>query len=81
MVFKIAPANQERLGLLATDTVSECGWVGLPEPIIVQAGEAFVAVPEPPPRRAARLLRLDPRRLKRRTRAMSLKIKVYSDYV
>ena len=50
MVFKIAPANQERLGLLATDTVSECGWVGLPEPIIVRAGEAFVAVPEPPPR-------------------------------
>ena len=50
MVFKIAPANQELLGLLATDTVGECGWVGLPEPIIVQAGEAFVAVPEPPPR-------------------------------
>jgi hypothetical protein len=44
MVFKIAPANQERFGLLATDTVGECGWVGLPEPIMVRAVEAFVAV-------------------------------------
>jgi hypothetical protein len=33
------------LGLLATAIVGEGGWVDLPEPIIVRAGEAFVAVP------------------------------------
>jgi hypothetical protein len=31
-------------------TVGERGWVGLAEPIIVRAGEAFTAVPEPPTR-------------------------------
>jgi hypothetical protein len=36
----------ERLGLLATAVVAEGGWVALTEPIIVCAGEAFVAVPE-----------------------------------
>ncbi len=45
-VFKIDPGNGERLGLLATATVSAGGWVDLPEPIIVRIGEAFVAVPE-----------------------------------
>ena len=45
-VFKIDPATGERLGLLATATVGEGGWVDLPEPIIVRAGEAFIAVPE-----------------------------------
>jgi hypothetical protein len=45
-VYKIDPATSERLGLLATATVGEGGWVDLPEPIIVRAGEAFVAVPE-----------------------------------
>ena len=49
-VFKIDPGTGERLGLLATATVGEGGWVDLPEPIIVRAGEAFVAVPEPSPR-------------------------------
>jgi hypothetical protein len=44
-VFKIDPGTQERLELLATATVGEGGWVDLPEPIIVRAGEAFVAVP------------------------------------
>jgi hypothetical protein len=44
-VFKIDPGTGERLGLLATATVGEAGWVDL-EPIIVRAGEAFVAVPE-----------------------------------
>ena len=34
-------------GLLATATVGEDGWVDLTEPIIVRAGEAFIAVPEP----------------------------------
>jgi hypothetical protein len=46
-VFRIAPGTGERLGLLATAAVGEGGWVDLPEPIIVRAGEAFVAVPEP----------------------------------
>lgn len=45
-VFKLAPATGERLGLIATVTVGDGGWVDLPEPIIVRAGEGFVAVPE-----------------------------------
>lgn len=49
-VFKIDPDSGERLGLLATATVGEGGWVDLYEPIIVRAGEAFVAVPEASPR-------------------------------
>ncbi len=49
-VFKIDPGSGERLGLLATAAVGEGGWVDLREPILVRAGEAFVAVPEPPPR-------------------------------
>ncbi len=44
-VFKLDPGTGKRLGLLATATVGEAGWVDLPEPIIVRAGEAFVAVP------------------------------------
>jgi hypothetical protein len=44
-VFKLDPGTGERLGLLATATVGEGGWVDLPEPIIVRVGEAFVAVP------------------------------------
>jgi len=46
-VFKIDPGSGERLGLLATATVGEGGWVDLPEPIVVRAGEGFIAVPEP----------------------------------
>ena len=46
-VFRIDPDTGERLILLATATVGEGGWVDLPEPIIVRAGEAFVAAPEP----------------------------------
>lgn len=45
-VFKIDPTTGERLGLLATATVGEGGWVDLPQPIIVRAGEALIAVPE-----------------------------------
>jgi hypothetical protein len=48
-VFKIDPATGARLGLLTTATVGEGGWVDLPEPIRVRAGEAFIAVPEPEP--------------------------------
>ena len=46
-VFKIDPRTDERLGLLATGTVGQRGWVDLADPIIVRAGEAFVAVPNP----------------------------------
>ncbi len=45
-IFKIDPGTGERLGLLAKATVGEGGWVDLPQPIIVQAGEAFVAGPK-----------------------------------
>jgi len=44
-VFKIAPGTGERLGLLVTALAGEGGWVDLREPIIVRAGEAFIAVP------------------------------------
>ena len=43
-VFWIDPVTSERLGLLATAIVGEGGWVDLQEPIIVRAGDAFVAV-------------------------------------
>ena len=46
-VFKIDPTTGERLGLLTTATVREGGWVELSVPIIVKAGDAFIAVPEP----------------------------------
>src|SRR5438552_364871 len=45
-VYKIDPGTSERLGKLATATVGQGGWVDLQEPIIVRAGEAFVAVSE-----------------------------------
>jgi hypothetical protein len=45
-VFKIDPGTGKRLGLLALATVGGGGWVDLGEPIIVRAGEAFVAVLE-----------------------------------
>lgn len=44
LVFKIDPGTGERLGLLATATAGEGGWVDLPKPIIVRAGEGFIAV-------------------------------------
>lgn len=49
-VYKIDAGTGERLGLLATATVGDGGWIDLPEPIIVRADEAFVAVPEAAPR-------------------------------
>jgi hypothetical protein len=45
-VFRIDPGTGGMLGLLAKATAGEGGWVDLAEPIIVKAGEAFVAVPE-----------------------------------
>jgi len=46
-VYRIDPDSGERLGLLATAGVGDGGWVDLQEPIIVRAGEAFIAVPGP----------------------------------
>ena len=43
-VFRINPTTGERLGLLTTGVAGECGWVNVKEPIIVRAGDAFVAV-------------------------------------
>jgi RimJ/RimL family protein N-acetyltransferase len=43
-VYKIDAVTCERMGLLATATVGEGGWVDLADPIIVRAGEAFIAV-------------------------------------
>lgn len=43
-VFKIDLTTGHRLGLLRTSVVGEGGWVNLVEPIIVKAGEAFIAV-------------------------------------
>ena len=43
-VFRLDPAAGERLDLMRTATVGDGGWVDLPEPIIVRAGEGFVAV-------------------------------------
>jgi hypothetical protein len=48
-VYRIDHDSGERLGLLATASVGEGGWVDLREPIIVRAGEAFIAVPEEAP--------------------------------
>jgi len=45
-VYKIDPRTGERLGLLATTTVGDGGWVDLWEPINVRTGEAFIAIPE-----------------------------------
>ena len=45
-IFRLDPKAGERLDLIATATVGEGGWVDLPEPIIVRAGDGFVAVPE-----------------------------------
>ena len=43
-VFRIDPGTGERLGLPATATVGESGWLALREPIFVRPAEAFVAV-------------------------------------
>jgi hypothetical protein len=47
-IYQIEPGTGERLGLLATATVGEGGWVELGEPIIVRAGDSFVAMPDKP---------------------------------
>lgn len=44
-VFGYDATAEKRLGLIATATVGEGGWVELPVPVVVRAGEGFVAVP------------------------------------
>jgi hypothetical protein len=44
-VYRIDPVTEDRRGLLVMATVGEGGWVDLPEPLRVRAGDAFVAVP------------------------------------
>jgi hypothetical protein len=44
-VFRIDPGTGEQLSLLTMATVGDNGWVDLTEPIIVRAGDAFIAVP------------------------------------
>jgi hypothetical protein len=44
-VYRIDPVTEQRHDLLTTATVGDGGWVGLPEPLRVRAGDAFVAVP------------------------------------
>ena len=48
-VFQIDPGTGERLGLLTTAAVGDGGWVNLTEPIIMRAGDVFVAVPTAAP--------------------------------
>ena len=44
-VIKINAETGERLGLLATATAGDGGWVDLLQPITVKAGEGFIAMP------------------------------------
>jgi hypothetical protein len=46
-VYQFDPGTCKRLGLLMTTTVGDGGWVDLKEPILVRAGEAFLAVVDP----------------------------------
>lgn len=48
LVYQINPGTGERVRLLADAVVGDGGWVDLSEPIIVRAGDAFVAVPQTP---------------------------------
>lgn len=48
-VYRFDPATETRLGLITVVDVGAGGWVDLHEPILVRAGEGFVAVPEETP--------------------------------
>jgi hypothetical protein len=45
-VYMIDPPTGERLGLLVAAIVGADGWVELRVPILIRAGESFIAVPE-----------------------------------
>ena len=49
LVFRIDPGTGEKLDLLTRANVGKGGWVDLRVPLIVRAGESFIAVPEPEP--------------------------------
>ena len=49
LVFRIDPGTGEKLDLLTKANVGKGGWVDLRVPLIVRAGESFIAVPEPVP--------------------------------
>jgi hypothetical protein len=44
-VYRIDPVTGERLGLLTTGVAGDGGWVVVMDPVIIRAGDAFVAVP------------------------------------
>ncbi len=46
-IFKMDPDTGERLGLLATATVGDGGWVDLHQAITVRKGDAFMAIADP----------------------------------
>lgn len=46
-VFKVDPSTGQRLSLLRSAIAGKEGWVDLAQPIVMRAGEAFIAVPEP----------------------------------
>jgi ribosome-interacting GTPase 1 len=43
-VYRLDPTSGERLEVIRMATVGDDGWVDLPEPILVRAGEGFMAV-------------------------------------
>lgn len=45
-VYRLDPQTGGPMGLLVRAVVGEGGWVDLSEPLVVRAGEGFVAVPE-----------------------------------
>ncbi|QJX01193.1 hypothetical protein [Frigoriglobus tundricola] len=45
-VFRLDPVTGGQLNLIASATAGEGGWVDLSEPMMVRAGDGFVAVPE-----------------------------------
>ncbi len=45
-IFLVDAETGDRTELLATATTGEAGWVKLAKPIVVRAGDAFVAVPD-----------------------------------
>jgi hypothetical protein len=48
-VFRLDPVTGGRLHRIASATAGDGGWADLAEPILVGAGDGFVAVPEEGP--------------------------------
>lgn len=45
-VYRRHPISGEQLELICTAIVGDGGWVDLTEPIIVRAGDGFLAIPD-----------------------------------